>query len=182
MTSRLFIVLDIPENILGNLIEQRDGIYDSLEQIKWEGKDKLHITLQFLGDVGENITDLLIKQFDEIKFDVISTKFDRFSFFKKNGILKIMFAGIEENNLIIEFQKIIINECQLLGFDSVNKKYHPHLTILRIKGNEDMSTLEKFNNHKIDGEEFNITSFSIVKSELKPNGSEYSIVKSFKLI
>lgn len=182
MTSRLFIALDIPENILDNLIEQRDGIYDSADELKWEGKDKLHITIQFLGDVGENITDLLIKQFDEIKFDAISTKFDKFQLFKKDGILKIMFAGIEENNSIMEFQQLIKNECQLLGFDSVNKKYHPHLTLLRIKGNEDISKLVKFNNHKINGEEFNITRFSIVKSELKPNGSEYSIVKSFKLI
>lgn len=182
MTSRLFIALDIPDNILDNLIEQRDGIYDSADELKWEGKDKLHITLQFLGDVGENITDLLIKQFDEIKFETISTKFDKFSFFKKDGNLKIMFAGIEENNSIMEFQKIIKNECQLLGFESVNKKYHPHLTMLRVKGNEDLSTLAKFNNHKIDVDEFSITSFSIVKSELKPNGSEYSIVKSFKLI
>jgi RNA 2',3'-cyclic 3'-phosphodiesterase len=182
MTSRLFISLDIPENNLEKLLRQRDEIYGLPNDVKWENKDKLHITLKFLGDVGENITELMIRRFEELEFNRIRAKFDKFSFFKNNGSLKILFAGFQENQAIIEFQEIIKKECELLGFESVNKKFHPHVTLLRIKDKENISRLVNFNNYAIEGDEFIIKKFSIVKSELKPSGSEYNIVKSFKLI
>jgi RNA 2',3'-cyclic 3'-phosphodiesterase len=182
MTSRLFISLDIPENSLEELLRQRDEVYGLPNDVKWENKDKLHITLQFLGDIGENISELMIRRFEEIEFAKIIAKFDKFSFFKNHGSLKILFAGFQENQAILEFQEIIKNECELLGFESVNKKFHPHVTLLRIKGKDNINRLVKFNNYDIKGDEFIINTFSIVKSELKPTGSEYSIVKSFKLI
>ncbi len=182
MTSRLFISLDIPEFNLVELLKQRDEIYGSPNNVKWEEKNKLHITLKFLGDVGENISELIIRRFEEIEFNKIISKFDKFSFYKKNGSLKILFAGFQENPAIIEFQNIIKNECKLLGFDSDNKKFHPHVTLLRIKEQEDISRLINFNNCIIKGDKFTIDTFSIVKSVLKPSGSEYNTIKSFKLI
>ena len=59
MTNRLFIALDIPDPVLEKLIEIKNNLYGKSDNIKWEDKEKLHITVKFLGDVGENITDLL---------------------------------------------------------------------------------------------------------------------------
>jgi len=181
MTSRIFISLDIPDKNLDELISQRDQIYGLPNNVRWESKDKLHITLKFLGDVGENILELLIRRLEDIQFKKINSKFDKFSFFKKNGALKILFAGFHKNSNIHEFQDLIEKESELLGFKKEFRKFHSHLTLLRMKGKEDISRFAVFNNHDIVGEDFIIDSFSIIKSELKPNGSEYTILKSFNL-
>lgn len=182
MTNRLFLALNIPDASLKKLIDLRDKIYGAPNNVKWENKEKLHITVKFLGDVGENILDLILRRLEDIKFSKISSSFTEFGFFKKNGLLKILFAAVDDSTQIQEFYKIINDECELLGFKWENRKFKPHLTMLRIKNNENINRLIVFNKKKIDNIKFDINSFSILKSELKSGGSEYSIVKKINLI
>lgn len=181
MTSRLFIALDIPENEINRVIELRNDIYGKPNDLAWEHESKLHVTVKFLGDVGENITELLLTRLKEIEFEKISVGFDKFGFFKRNGVLKILFANLNENKRILELYNIIDKECSLLGFPKEKRVYRPHLTILRLKGSEDINRLKIFNNYKIHNSDFIINSFSLIKSELFSSGSEYTIVKSFNL-
>lgn len=182
MISRLFIALDIPDDEIYKLNDLRDEIYGTPNDLRWEDVSKMHITLKFLGDVGENITELLIRRLEDIEFEKISAKFNKFSFFKKNGSLKILFANLAENKRIMELYKLIEEECGLLGFEGETRKFYPHLTMLRIKENENIERLLKFNNYQINNSEFNISSFSVIKSELLRTGSEYTIVKRFNLL
>ncbi len=182
MISRLFIALDLPTDEIYKLTELRDEIYGTPSDLRWEDSTKLHITIKFLGDVGENITELLLRRLEEIEFEKISAKFNKFSFFKKNGSLKILFANFEENKKIVELYNIIEEECELLGFERETRKFYPHLTLLRIKDDEDVERLLKFSNSQIKNSEFNINSFSVIKSELLRTGSEYTIVKRFNLL
>lgn len=182
MISRLFIALDIPNDEIYKLIDLRDEIYGVPNDLRWEDVTKMHITLKFLGDVGENISELLMRRLEEVEFEKISAKFNKFSFFKKNGSLKILFANLLENKKIIELFNLIEEECGLLGFEKETRKFYPHLTLLRIKDNENIERLLKFNNYQIKNTEFNINSFSVIKSELLRTGSEYTIVKRFNLL
>lgn len=182
MTNRLFISLDIPEDILDNLIKQRDEIYGEHNFVSWEKKEKMHITLKFLGDVGDYTTDLLITRLDEIVYNEINIEFDKFAFFKKQNMLKILFASIIENERVTELFDKVENECELCGFKKEKRKFHPHITLLRLKGKEDLNNLIKFQNVKIELNKFTVRTFSLLKSELKPTGSEYTKIKSYKLI
>lgn len=181
MTSRLFIALDIPDEGLDQLIDLRNQVYGTPNIVNWESKNKLHITLKFLGDVGENVSELILRRFEGIEFPKISSSFSKFAFFKKNDVLKILYADISENEQIQEFNKLIESECELLGFQKEYRKFKPHLTLLRIKENEDLNRLIAFNKKAIENIDFEINSFSIIKSELLPSGSEYTIVKKFNL-
>lgn len=182
MTNRLFIAFDIPESIQAELITLRDSLYGLPNDIKWEEIDKFHVTIKFLGDVGENLTDLILRRLEEVEFNQILTSFSNFAFFKKFGSLKILYTKLENNKNIQEFYKVIENECELLGFEKENRKYHPHLTLLRIKNDINLNKLLIFNNFEIPNLSFKINSFSIIKSKLKLTGSEYSVIKSFKLL
>ncbi len=182
MINRLFISLDLPDSVKEQLISERDKNVNTPNNIKWEHDDKLHITLKFLGDVGENITELMEHRFNEIVIEKIKCEFTNFSFFAKNGIPKILFAGFKENDELINVHKKIEKECELLGFSREKRRFMPHVTLMRIKENTNVSLLKNINNHPINIEPFNIETFSLMKSTLKPTGSVYSKVKSFKLL
>ena len=96
MTNRLFIGLDFPRNVIHDLINIRDGICGSPNDLNWESEDKLHVTLKFLGDVGKNIEDLLIQRLENFTFNSIKAEFDKFAFFKRNGRLNILFASLKK--------------------------------------------------------------------------------------
>ena len=181
MTSRLFIALDIPEDEINRVIELRNNIYGKPNDLIWEHESKFHITVKFLGDVGENITDLLLSRLKEIDFKKIFASFNKFAFFKRNGVLKILFVNLSKNDKIQYFNQIIEEECELLGFQKEKRNYKPHLSLLRLKGNEDINRLKIFNNHEIHNSDFIINSFSLIKSELYDTGSEYTILESFNL-
>lgn len=182
MTNRIFVGLDIPNSIKEDIISQRDQIYGLPNDLNWENESKLHITLKFLGDVGENLSDLIFQRMESIQFSKFTVKFDRFSFFKRNGQLSIMFAAIRNNPAILELYKIIEDECNLIGFNKEKRKFHPHITMLRIKGKEDINRLIKFNNTEIKIPEFEVNTFSIYESVLHQTGSEYLKRKSFYLL
>jgi 2'-5' RNA ligase len=182
MTSRLFISLDLPENVVNKLVDLRNNKVNHLNNFRWEHDEKLHITLKFLGDVGENVTELLIRRFEEIKFDKFVCKFKNFSFFGKNGIPKILHADFEKNDKIINFHEIIDSECEFLGFNKEKRKFKPHVTLLRIKEDTNITQLKDFSNSPIGIESFEVETFSIVKSELNYEGSVYTKIKSFKLL
>ena len=181
MTNRLFLALDLPEPTIEYITKLRNEIYNSSEKVKWESEDKLHLTIKFLGDVGDYLTELIIDRMEMFAFPKIDAEFSEFSFFKKNNELKILYAGINENSEMIKLHSKIEAECGLLGFKKEDRKFKPHLTLLRIKGNENLNKLTSFNKKEIN-HKFMITSFSLIKSELKSTGSEYSIIKSFNLI
>jgi len=56
LKNRLFISLNIPDNMIEQIISLRDKIFNN-ENIKWEPKEKLHLTIKFIGDVSDEITD-----------------------------------------------------------------------------------------------------------------------------
>jgi 2'-5' RNA ligase len=50
---RLFIAALLPEEIREQLTNYVDSFKNSLDGVKWEKSEKLHVTLKFLGDVEE---------------------------------------------------------------------------------------------------------------------------------
>ena len=182
MTHRLFIALEIPEEAIDKVCKIRDEVYGIPNDVRWESKDKLHITLKFLGDVGENMTELIINQLDAIVCDKFNAEFSFFGIFKKNKLPKILWVGIKENKRLMELQNKVENAIELLGFEKEKRKFKPHITLLRIKGKEDFDKIRNFQKYSLPIINFNIERILLLKSILQPNGSEYSVIKSFNLI
>ncbi len=182
MTNRLFIALEIPEDALDKMLLVRDEIYGTPNNVKWEPKNKLHITIKFLGDVGENMTELIKTQLDKIIFDKFTLSFSHFGIFNKNNAPKILWAGLNGNKLLTELHKKIEDNIELLGYQKEKRKFTPHITLLRLKGNEDLTKINNYKNYLLPEIKFEIKKILLLKSILKPSGSEYSVVKSFNLI
>ena len=182
MTHRLFIALEIPVEALNSIIEIRDEIYGIPNNIKWEAKNKLHITLKFLGDVGENMTELIITQLDKIIYDKFTAEFSKFGIFFRDNQPKILWVGLKENRQLFEVQKKVEENLELLGFEKEKRKFKPHITLLRLKGKEDIIKINNFRNVKLPQIKFNMEKILLIKSILQPGGSEYSVIKSFNLI
>ncbi len=182
MTNRLFIALEIPNEAIDQILLIRDEVYGIPNNVKWEPKSKLHVTLKFLGDVGENMTELIISQLDKIVFDKFTTGFSQFGIFNKNNIPKILWIGLNKNKSLFELQNKVEDSIELLGYQREKRKFTPHITLLRIKGNEDFLKVNSFKEYSLPKIEFNIEKILLLKSILKPSGSEYSVIKSFNLI
>jgi len=182
MTNRLFITLDIPNETIDRIIQIRDELYTD-KSPKWEGIDKLHMTLKFLGDTDVNLIPKIEAMLDRLssKYEQLKLSFNRFGIFYRNRDPKIFWIGAEKNNDLEDLQKSLDEYCELFNFEREKRKFHPHLTLLRIKGRENISLLEKMRDTKVDSINFTAKTISLIKSELKPAGSVYTTIKSFEL-
>ncbi|MFH1194068.1 MAG: RNA 2',3'-cyclic phosphodiesterase [bacterium] len=184
MTNRLFIALEIPENVLDKVITIRDEIYGEDRFVRWEGKEKLHITLKFLGDVEESKTELIIDALKETanKYRKIKCSFNKFGIFFKDHILRILWGEIEYENHLNDIVNEIEDRMEKIGFSKEKRRFKAHFTILRIKGREDKEKINKFVQHNFDKIDYTAENISLIKSELLPKGSVYKRIETFKLI
>ena len=73
---RLFVAVDIPENIKEKIVELQKNIGEKFADIKFVEEENLHYTIKFLGEVEE-------QKIEEVKniLSEASNKFERFSNF-----------------------------------------------------------------------------------------------------
>ncbi len=183
MKIRLFVALIFEDDLLNEIIDLRESIYPNDNNAKWEGKDKLHLTLKFLGDVVEEDIPEINKILETIlkNHDRIGIKFSKFGIIKKYSTPKILWMGIQQTKFLINLFNDINDGLSDIGFEKEERRFRPHITLIRMKGNEDISKLEvlKSTTIKINGSLAD--EVALVKSDLLPTGSVYTKIKSFKL-
>ncbi|HOJ37277.1 MAG TPA: RNA 2',3'-cyclic phosphodiesterase [Ignavibacteriales bacterium] len=184
MTERLFIAFDLDEqtkSYISDLIDELSGLN---KYINWETEDKFHVTLSFLGDTDvskvDNLNIIINKLANNNK--PIKTYFEKFQIFdikNKYSILNIKL------NLNKYFENSVRQLNQLLkngGFVVNEKRFNPHITILRIKNKLKGYDFSPFLNYKFEPEEITLNNIVLFKSTLTPKGSIYTPLYSKKLI
>ncbi len=183
MTNRLFIALEIPNGALDFITGKRDSIYGPDSRVRWESRDKLHITLKFLGDTGTELIEPIMEMLQNLsgKSAAMELEFTRFGMFYREKNPSILWLGLKENLQLNTLFAGMDNGLAELGFKKENREFKPHLTILRIKGKEDIQKLKKFVSEPELNIKFRGERITLFKSTLKPSGSVYEEIKSFLL-
>ena len=188
--TRLFIALNIPEEIKQNIIDIRRNIINRIpgnqyEKLRWEPKEKFHLTLKFIGDVNDSLTDEIPNHLEFIsEYQKINCELTKFGFFYNKRVLKILWVGfkVDEslNKLVDEINKKLLT----VSGGSIpvdNREFRAHLTLLRIKTKLDRDFITSFEKFVIPETKFIAEDISLFKSELLPDMSRYIEIKKIKL-
>lgn len=177
---RLFVALNIPEHVKVKLIELRDSVAGS--NYKWEPKEKMHLTLKFIGDVPEENLNQIITGLEFIKnYSSFNCTISNFGFFYRDKKPSILWAGFEIDKIIFDIVDKMESVLEKLSIKKENRKFNPHLTILRIKRDLGINFVNKFKNFTFEPIVFTANTISLYKSELHANGSKYLEIKNYKL-
>lgn len=134
--KRLFIAIPLPDDIKKELHRVQSMLKPISEGIKWTNQDLMHVTLKFLGETPSWILEDVKNEFKRIvesteKFEMQLSVLGQFP---KEGDPRIMIAGLQKSPQIVYKLCDELNTGYLaLGFDDTGKKFHPHITIGRIK-------------------------------------------------
>jgi len=177
---RLFISIEIPENIKDRIIEVRKQLP------KFEGKviekENLHLTLKFLGEVDENQIEEITNKLDQIKFNSFNAEIDSIGFFdNRNSKIypkrMIVWLGVRNCEIL---QKEI--DEKLKEFFEPEERFMSHLTIARVKNvNNKKEFTERLYKINIPPMNFYVNNFSLKESMLTPKGSIYKTLESYNL-
>jgi 2'-5' RNA ligase len=178
MALRCFVAVTLPGPLKKGVGEIVRKLRESGADIKWVPEENLHLTLKFLGETEEGrldeIKDALHKKLSHYRPFYI--KIGGVGYFPAGRNPRVIWVGIEEPGSLADIYTEVENAMVKFGYPPEQRPFSPHLTIGRARSPkrvaEVIRRLEEFRTVSFD--EFVVTAVTLMKSELKPGGAEYS--------
>ena len=176
---RTFVAIEISSNeIIDSISKFQSEININAKPVE---PHNLHFTLQFLGEISQEIVEKVMVSLNSVKFSRFMVNFKGVGAFPKSEFPRVIWVGTDENggNSLIELAKKVENVLTPLGF-SIDKPFKPHITVFRIKNKiGDISKeLDKFKSVDFGTQE--ITGFKLKQSILSSKGPAYSDLMEIK--
>lgn len=180
---RLFIALEIPEEVISVVLSERNRILVNENNIRWEPKEKLHITLKFIGNTKDSLVEQICIELETLvkKTKPFKLGLNKFGVIRRGGEPKILWVGMKESKLISNFVAEIEESFCKFGYPKEERKFKPHITLLRFRGGENAEKILKLLEVNLPSLSFYAKKISLFKSELKQSGSVYTELKSFQI-
>jgi RNA 2',3'-cyclic 3'-phosphodiesterase len=142
--KRIFIAIKVnPEGELLRMFSSLKAAFGA-ENIKWVDPANLHLTLEFLGDTEEKrirVLSSMLKDscagLGEFDFNLTVT-----GVFKNFRDPRVLWAGIQSAERLIQLNNIIAEGLKLDGFKIEERQFKPHLTLGRVKSVRDTDNLK----------------------------------------
>jgi len=177
---RTFIAVEIPEN-------QKKIIWDFIGEerktnlpVKWVAFENLHITLKFLGEIDEKELTQILPTLSSIsaKTKSFTLQLENFGCFPGLRNPRILWIGVSQGGSeLISLAEDLESNFVEYGFKKEDKKFHPHLTIGRIKT---FCKVDDIINKTIKTDPFIINEFILFKSTLLSSGPVYEKIQIFQ--
>jgi len=183
---RTFIAIDFDNEIKNNLSQLITGLKKGSSNIKWIEHHGMHLTLKFLGEIPpEKVSEVessLLKVTEKHRHFPLRFK-GTGTFPEGNKKPRILWVGIEDNETLKILQSEIESELEKIHFPRENRKFHPHLTLGRVKSyyNLSLTLSEIAKEREKDFGEMVVKKITLFKSTLKRSGAEYTILSEHEL-
>ncbi len=191
--KRLFVAINLPE-------ETKDKLRSFQEQwrefpARWVRPENIHLTLNFLGYIGEENTPTIIETLTAAGqgIDPFAFKLTNVTYGPSGKSPRMIWGLIDETKELIEFQRDLARRLKSLPFriHQENRQFNPHLTLCRFNSfnlghwQSDTSTLLSAGGlpdiETEIGERVEVRSIELMESKLKRGGAEYFVLQSVKL-
>lgn len=175
---RLFIGIALPEPIAARLAVMGGGIPGA----RWEPADKLHVTLRFLGEVDHGLARRLETALERVDLPAFSMALRGVGVFPLRASPRVLWAGVEDPGPVGQLHRAIERAITPLGIEPEHRKFHPHVTLARLRRPPEHRVAEFVAQHALlSTEPFEVEHFTLYSSVLSPRGSKYRVEAEFEL-
>jgi RNA 2',3'-cyclic 3'-phosphodiesterase len=182
---RVFVALDIPEDVrcaLGVLIDRLSALGRGA---RWARPESLHVTLKFIGEVSDEKVGTIRDALGRIPpMAPVEMRFRGTGFFPSPRRPRVFWARIEAGPELAVLAAAVEAALEPLGIPGEQRDFKPHLTLARFKTDEGLAALRE-ELARAGAAEFGVataTAFHLYQSILRPSGAEYVRQASFPLV
>lgn len=185
---RVFIAIELPASV-HELAEERVRFLRAEfpgVRASWERTEKMHITLKFLGEIDErrltkvqNSITQAAKNFRPFEISIEET-----GAFPPRGVPRILWLGVKDDSeTLSKFQSKLEDEFAKIGFEKEKRKFHPHITLARIRMPDGAKRLrDRHEQLNFQSDIFAVYEIVLIKSVLSSAGSSYTKLSSHPLL
>jgi 2'-5' RNA ligase len=176
---RLFVGIDLPPGIDDHLEMMCYG----LPGARWEGSEKFHLTLRFIGEVDGRVHREIIDALQALDYPSFMLGLKGMGMFPPRGLPLSVWAGIADPEPVVAL-KHKVDAC-LRGVHGVPpdpRKFTPHVTIARVGDCEVEDVMVYLAEHALVRTElFPVERVLLYSSVRTSRGSSYRIEAGFPL-
>lgn len=183
---RTFIAVNLTDDIRQALSRTQEALKEKGADVSWVKPENLHITLKFLGEVEET-------RLQELRETIASSlrgttpfrlTLEGLGVFPNLRAPRVVWAGAKEGAAELAALQARIEEglCRI-GFPREERLFIPHLTLGRVRSLRGREALVEGISKATSAAfgEMVLESVELMKSQLHPSGSTYTVLESFSL-
>ena len=183
-TLRTFVALPLDNRIVASLQDLHHQLTSLPVDVKWVKPQSIHVTIKFIGNVDEQRIDPVCEAIQRGVAGVRSWPVE----VKKVGTFpgmrnpRVVWVGLDDpKGNIKAVQHHIEDELAKIGFEKERRPFTPHLTVGRVRSSKGKKDLVCFLLDEREREfgEMEIDRVLLFKSDLKPTGAVYTVLKEF---
>lgn len=189
MRKRIFIAINLPEDIKNKIVEIQKRFSDL--PVRFTKKNSLHLTIYFIGYVDDERMVRVCQIVKEVakNHEPFFIKFNRLCLAPPGKLPRLIWLEGEKNqelsNLKNDIENVIYSRQNdkriFFKIEKDSKNFIPHITLARIKQHE----WKKLSTKPIIDEEIilslPVSSIEVMESDLKRDGAEYIVLESAAL-
>lgn len=176
--ARLFVGIDLPDVIDAQLVLLGGGIPGA----RWEPADKLHLTLQYLGEVDGGTQRDVEAALRRITMAPFTMEIHGVGHFPPRGAPRSIWAGVHPDTPVRSLHAKVERAFAALDLDTDDRKFAPHVTLARLRDAPERKVAEFLaGNALFRTPEFPVESFQLFSSIRSPSGSKYRVEADFPL-
>ncbi len=187
MAIRSFLAFELPSDIKQKVALVSDELRRSRLNVRWVKPANIHLTIVFMGNINP---DLLPVMAEEIGKDCLAYKpFDislrGLGIFPGTRRPRVLWLGLEtDREILSSFRKGLQERLEPFGIKQEKRGFSPHLTLGRFREPQRQGTLldDLIAQYKdLEGPSGKMEELVMFKSELHPQGAEYTRLRSWPL-
>jgi 2'-5' RNA ligase len=183
---RLFVALEIPEVVRGEVARRLEAVRDRLPPARWVDPEAIHLTLVFLGEI------------EPVRFAALTAALERASAphpplalaladggtFPPRRPARVAWVGVEAGPGLAALQADVERAAVAAGgIAPEDRPYHPHVTLARCSEAWPRAAIETFGAAFAGplGAPFTASEVALIESRLGQGGARYRTAARFPL-
>jgi 2'-5' RNA ligase len=182
---RTFIAIPLTGECQSMLERLQSNLRAFHADVRWVAIPSIHLTMKFLGEVDPAVIPALAESLEQASQseNAFELRLQGLGCFPNLMNPRVVWCGIEgEREKLARFHQRVEAACASLGFAPEERSFHPHLTLGRVNGKRNLQPL--LDCIKIGSDlqcGFTADHCNLYKSVLKPQGAEYTVLKTIAL-
>jgi len=186
---RLFVALQIPEQVRETVASVRQRFKTPESQMKWVSPEKFHVTLKFIGEVAQEKAEEISKTLREVRTPArVEAVFRGLGWYWNAKGFGLLWATIDPSASLTMLANRIGRQLEPLGIAPHTHEYQAHLMLARCKPFElrwrsaipqdIISITNEYKGHVFGS--LSAETFDLIESQLDPGGSKYTTLDTFR--
>lgn len=176
---RLFIALHLPEEVRRALGAVQEQLRAADHPVRWADPQSMHLTLQFLGEAGEDLAAPLVAALAALQVSPIELELGRLGAFPNLREPRVVWASVGgDTDALAQLQAAVLAATAPLGFMPEERAFTPHLTLGRVRQEASLEQIQALGEAVANAPALAIVDWNagepaLYESTLTPSGAVY---------